>query len=109
MKQIKQIKDKVRDEMMLILFKYSSLDMNTMKTINIHYENIYRRLILQVIIWVSIISVNIMSLLYIKTFIQVSFWQSLIAFVFATIVMKKILNLFAKIIIYQKQTKRYNK
>lgn len=99
MKQIKLIKDLVRDEMMKLLFDYSSLSLDDLKNINTKYELIYRNIIAQIIIIVALVLTNLMSVIYIKTFFDVSWFQCFIAMFFATLIMKYSLNKIAKVLL----------
>lgn len=98
MKKIKQIKDGVKEELMLFMFKHGSFDLERMKKVNQEYERAYWKLETQLIIWVALVSINLMSLIYIKTFIQVSWLVTLVVGIILTWVMKKLLDKFTKIV-----------
>lgn len=90
----KKIIDKIKDDVMYYVFKHGTFDLKEMKEVNKVYRKTWQRITREVVIWVSIISINIISLIYIRAFINVTWTQCLISGILATYIMKKGFNKF---------------
>lgn len=85
----KKIFDRIKEDMMYYTFKYGTFDLKEMQSINKSYAEVWNKITTQVIVWTAILSTNFMSLMYINTFLHVTFWQSIVAGIVASYIMKK--------------------
>ena len=85
----KKILDKIKEDVFYYAFKNNRFDLKEMKEVNKAYDIAWRKITTQVIVWTAIVSTNLMSLIYIRTFINISWTWSIVAGVFLSYIMKK--------------------
>ena len=85
----KKFLDKIKEEVFYYFFKHNRFDLKEMQTINKSYTETWNKITVNLIVWTAIISVNLMSLIYVNTFLNVSFWQNLLAVSLASWIMRK--------------------
>jgi len=85
----KKFLDRIKEEVMYYAFKHGRFDLKEMTLINKSYKQTWHTITINLIVWTAILSINMMSLIYIRSFLNVSWTQCFIAGLIASYVMKK--------------------